>query len=202
MKPIVRQIFLTKLPAAIRGCRESSHSCAQYLCCQVQRLGAVGRISDVIEIVRGRGHDNLSNQSAGARFRTRCGSLSKWQISDRQSLSARSRLLRVLGTGLPERTRGTHRPRGVNHFKVLLATFDAQNRNGSRISTHALLQGRARPTVLNTFFQFGSQFLSMSELMPHWNMRACAPRATRLDCRWRRLFFSVQKIRVSKGVPS
>jgi hypothetical protein len=172
MNPIVRQIFLTTLLAAIRGCRESSHSCAQCAHCAVQHQDAKGRISDLIGTERGRGHDKLSNQGAGARVRTWCESLSKRQIPDRQSLSERSRLLRILGTGFPERTRSVKHRRGVTQCKDLLAGSDAQNELGRWFKIHALFLSSARRTALSPFIQTSLKIFSISASAPQGIARA------------------------------
>jgi hypothetical protein len=172
MNPIVRQIFLTTLPAAIRSCRESPHSCAQCAHCMVQHQHAKSRISDLIGTERGRGHDKLSNQGAGARVRTWCESLSKRQIPDGQSLSTRSRLLRILGTGFPKRTRSTKHRRGVTQCKDLSAGFDAQNELGRWVKIHALPQSSARRTALSPFIQTSLKILSVSASAPHGIARA------------------------------
>lgn len=113
MNPIVRQIFLTTLPSAIRGCVETSHSCAQGLWRASEDLNASGSELNENGTAGVRGHDHLPDQGADARFRARDGSLSKRKVAIGQSLSARSRLLSALGARLSAGARCEGRTRGL-----------------------------------------------------------------------------------------
>lgn len=101
MSPIVRQRWLGTLWAAINGCVEMSGLYAQTLWRVTPPGMPRGRFFKSIFPGVGGTYDHVSDKGPDPRVRAWNGGLSRRQVANRKSLSARSGLLRLLGAGLP-----------------------------------------------------------------------------------------------------